>query len=101
MTGVPGRATTGGEVRFRSARARTALGFSASVEQLSTASAAVLGWGGTVLGEPGFLNYCEQEPCHPDDPAASDPAYLATTGGLLLSEDGGRTWHEVAGTTGR
>lgn len=50
MTGVPGRATTGGEVRFRSARARTAVGFSASVEQLSAASAAVLGWGGTVLG---------------------------------------------------
>lgn len=53
-------------------------------------------WGGTVVGEPGFLAYCEQEPCDPDDPGPSDPAYLATTAGLLLSEDGGRTWRAVA-----
>ncbi len=58
-------------------------------------------WGGTVLGEPGFLRYCEQKPCDPDHPDASDPAYLATTAGLLVSEDGGRTWHAVAGTPDR
>ena len=58
-------------------------------------------WTGTVLGEPGFLRFCEQAACDPDDPASNNPAYLATTAGLLVSEDGASTWHPITGPADR